>query len=57
MPEPELLTAAELDALTPDQRRAEFERRLVRHASDLPDHLRERIRATAERLDQERRSG
>jgi hypothetical protein len=53
-PELEQLSAAELDVMTPDQRRAAFALRVVRDPSDLPDDLRERIRATTERLAQER---
>ena len=49
-PEQEILTAAQLDAMTPDERRDEFERRVVRDAAQLSDELRERIRSTAERL-------
>ena len=49
-PDAEILAAAQLDAMTPDERRAEFERRLVRDVSELPDDLRERIRSTAEQL-------
>lgn len=48
--EPRIVTAAELDAMTPDERRAEFRRRVVRDVADLPDDLRERIRSTAESL-------
>lgn len=48
--ESHILTAAELDAMTPDERRAEFRRRVVRDVADLPDDLRERIRSTAETL-------
>lgn len=49
-PDQETLTAAELDAMTPDERRGEFERRVVRDAAELSDDLRERIRSTAEGL-------
>jgi len=49
------VTADELDRMTPDQRREEFRRRIVTDPSELSDELREKIRATAERLDHERR--
>jgi hypothetical protein len=53
-PELEQLSAAELDVMTPDQRRAEFARRVVRDPSELTNDLRERIRATTEQLAHER---
>ena len=54
--EPEILTAADLDAMTPDERADAFERRLVTDFDSLPDEFRERIVATAARLGKERRS-
>lgn len=54
--QPELLRAAQLDAMTPDQRMAAFEQRVVSDLNELPREFRDRVVATAERLDQERRS-
>jgi len=54
--QPELLRAAQLDAMTPDQRMAAFEQRVVSDLNELPKEFRNRVVATAERLDQERRT-
>lgn len=43
-----------MDAMTPDERRAEFDRRLITNPDELPAELREKIRATAERLARDR---
>lgn len=43
-----------MDAMTPDERRAEFDRRIITNPDELPPVLREKIRATAERLERER---
>ena len=53
--EPKLLTAADLDAMTPAERSAAFEERLVTDLDSLPEDFRNRIVATAERLGKERR--
>lgn len=53
---PELLTAAQLDAMTPNERMAAFEQRVVTDLDALPDEFRDRVVATAERLGQERRT-
>ena len=54
--EPPLLTAAELDSMTPDERAAAFEQRLVTDLNTLPVEFRDRVIATAERLGKERRA-
>jgi len=54
--DPKFLTAADLDAMTPDERAAAFERRLITDFDSLPDEFRDRIVATAARLGKERRS-
>jgi hypothetical protein len=53
---PELLTAAQLDAMTPNERMAAFEQRVVNDLDELPEEFRNRVVATAERLGQERRT-
>jgi hypothetical protein len=53
---PELLTAAQLDAMTPNERMAAFEQRVVNDLDGLPEEFRNRVVATAERLGQERRT-
>jgi hypothetical protein len=45
-----LLTAAELDELTPDQRAAALRERIVTDLDTLPLHFRERITETAAML-------
>jgi hypothetical protein len=54
--QPELLTAAQLDAMTPNERMAAFEQRVVTDLDALPTEFRNRVTATAERLGQERRT-
>lgn len=51
-----VLTAEELDAMTPDQRAAAFDERIVRDLEDLPDAFRVRVIATGQRLAAELRS-
>ena len=51
----ELLTAAQLDAMTPNERQAAFNDRIVTNLDDLPTEFRNRVVATAERLGRERR--
>lgn len=43
-----VITAAEMDAMTPQQRRAAFRSRVVRDLSELPEEYVARLRATAQ---------
>ena len=52
--EPELITAAELDKMTPDQRAAAVTAGIVTDPAELPAAFRERIVATAKRIASER---
>lgn len=52
--EPEFLSAAHLDPMTPDQRMAAFEARLVTDLDALPDDFRDQIIASVDRLTAER---
>lgn len=52
--EPGFLTADQLEAMTPAERSAAFEERIVTNPDDLPASFRDRIFASAERLSQER---
>ena len=45
-----LLTAAELDQMTPDQRAAAFRERLVTDLDELSAEFRQRVEETARRL-------
>ena len=45
-----LLTAAELDQMTPDQRAAVFRERLVTDLDEVPADFRQRVEETARRL-------
>ncbi len=45
-----ILTAEELDAMTPDQRAAAFDERIVRDLDQLPAAFRARIMETGKRL-------
>jgi diadenosine tetraphosphate (Ap4A) HIT family hydrolase len=47
---PRLITAAELDEMTPDERAAAFGERIVTDFDDLPDDFRRKVFATAKRL-------
>lgn len=55
-PEREPVSAAQLDAMTPDQRHAAIRERIVTSLDDLPSEFRDRVIATAERLAAERRA-
>jgi hypothetical protein len=46
----DVTTAADLDAMTPAERHADFESRVVTDPSTLPDRYQERLRAQAERV-------
>lgn len=48
------VTAAQLEAMTPEQRRQHFEASVVTDLDELPAPYRARVLATAERLYQER---
>lgn len=50
---PRLITAAELDKMTPDQRAAVFAERTVTNLDDVPEAFRQTIISTAERLSAE----
>lgn len=52
----EPITAAELDAMTPDQRHAAVSERIVTDLDEVPPAFRDRVIATAERLAAERRA-
>lgn len=49
-----ILTAEELDAMTPDERASAFRDRIVTDPDELPDEFRDRIFEMAKRLDAER---
>ena len=49
------VTADTLDLMSPDERREEFRRRIITDPSDLSDELRAKIKATTERITDERR--
>jgi hypothetical protein len=44
-----VITAAEMDAMTPEERRAAFRSRIVWDLSELPDEYVAQLRASAER--------
>ncbi len=48
--ERELLTAAEMDAMTPDERAAAVRERIVANLDEVPDSFRARIEQTGQRL-------
>ena len=52
---PDPVTAVQLDATTPAERYAAFEKRLVPDVDSLPEDLRKRVIETAERLARDRR--
>ena len=54
--EPGPISAAELDAMTTDERAAAVDARIVLSPDELPSQFRDRVIATAERLAAERRS-
>jgi hypothetical protein len=45
-----LITAAELDEMTPDQRAAAFNDRIITDLDELPDDFRKKVIDTAHRL-------
>lgn len=47
---PRLITAAEMDQMTPDQRAAVVNERVVTRLDDLPDEFRHKVLDTARRL-------
>lgn len=47
---PRLITAAELDEMTPDQRAAAFNDRIITDLDELPDDFRQKVIDTAHRL-------
>jgi hypothetical protein len=49
-----ILTAEELDAMTPDQRAKAFRDRIVTDPDELPEEFRDRVFETAKRLGAER---
>ena len=51
---PELITAAALDAMSPDERAAAVRKHIVTDLDELPTDFRQRVVATAERLARER---
>ena len=55
-PDPKLLTAPDLDAMSPDQRAAALSERVVSDLASLPDEFRQRVLETGIRLAAERRS-
>ena len=52
-----VVTAADMDRMTPAERREAFRSRIVWDLSELPDEYVERLRATAERHLAEREGG
>lgn len=54
MADQELLTAEDLDAMTPDERAAAFDERIVRSWDEVPAEFRTQVEATARRLSAER---
>jgi hypothetical protein len=52
----DLVTAAELDAMTPNERLAVFEQHIVTDLNQLPETFRNHVIATANRLGEERRA-
>lgn len=51
-----ILSAEELDAMTPDQRAAAFDERIVHDLDELPEEFRTRIMERGRRLGEELRS-
>jgi hypothetical protein len=51
---PELITAAALDAMSPDERAAAVKEHIVTDLEELPADFRQRVVATAERLARQR---
>lgn len=55
-PDRKLLTAPDLDAMSPDERAAALSERIVTDLANLPDGFRQRVLETGTRLAAERRS-
>ena len=55
--EPRVITAAEFDRMTPNERAACFAEGIVTDWEQVPDGFRERVEATAKRLATERETG
>lgn len=55
--EPRLISAAEFDAMTPDERAACFAEGIVTDWDQVPEEFRERVVATAKRLEADRETG
>jgi hypothetical protein len=53
---PRIITAQELDQMTPDERAAAFDERIVRNLDDLPSEFRDRVEARGRQLAEELRS-
>jgi hypothetical protein len=53
---PRIVTAQELDQMTPDERAAAFDERIVRNLDDLPSEFRARVEARGRQLAEELRS-
>jgi hypothetical protein len=53
---PRIVTAHELDQMTPDERAAAFDERIVRNLDDLPSEFRDRVEARGRQLAEELRS-
>jgi|GraSoiStandDraft_42_1057292.scaffolds.fasta_scaffold1846133_1 hypothetical protein len=51
---PDLITAAALDAMSPDERAAAVRERIVTDLDELPTEFRQRVVTTAERLARQR---
>lgn len=51
-----ILSAEQLDAMTPDQRAAAFDERIVDDLDELPEEFRNRIMETGRRLGEQLRS-
>lgn len=54
--QPRIVTAHELDQMSPDERAAAFDERIVRDLDELPADFRRRVEARGRRLAEELRS-
>ena len=52
---PEILSAAQLDAMTPAERAASFDASIITNLDDVPEPFRSKVIATGQRLERERR--
>ena len=52
-----VITAAEFDKMTPNERAACFAEGIVTNWDEVPEEFRERVVATAKRLEEDRESG